>query len=97
MFYHLVDLIGMVYEVFPQMKDEVLLEKQRPRRRLKKNLQDEPRVLLLCAPAPCRKSGRLLPPLEMISGSSKEPPWSAKWFLHSYNLSQIRMAMIPLQ
>ena len=52
MFSDLVDLVGMVYGVFPQKKYEVLLEEQRPRRRLKKNLQNEPQVLLLCAPAP---------------------------------------------
>ena len=54
MFSHLVDLVGMVYGVFPQRKDEFFLEEQGPRRRLKKNFQDKPRVLLMCAPAPCR-------------------------------------------
>ena len=31
------DLVGMVYKVFLQGKDEVLLEEQRPRRRAMKN------------------------------------------------------------
>ena len=42
-------------------------------------------------------SGHILSPLEMISSSSKELPWSAKVVLHSCNLSQIQVDMIPLQ
>ena len=37
-----VDLVGMVYGVFPQRKDEVLLEEQRHKRRLEKNLLNIP-------------------------------------------------------
>ena len=69
------DLVGMVYGAFSQRKDEVLLEEQRPRRRLMKNFRMNLEcfcyVLLLLV----ETSERLLPPLEMISSSSKEPPW----------------------
>ena len=37
-----VDLVGMVYGVFPQRKDEILFEEQRPRRKLEKNLLNVP-------------------------------------------------------
>ena len=37
-----VDLVGMVYGVFLQRKDEVLLEEQRSRRRSEKNLLNVP-------------------------------------------------------
>ena len=37
-----VDLVGIVYEVFPQGKDEDLLEEQRPKRISEKNHLDVP-------------------------------------------------------
>ena len=46
------------------------------------------RVLLLFV----ETCGRLLPPLEMISSSSKAPPWSAKEVLYSSKQSQIWVA-----
>ena len=38
--------------------------------------------------------GRILPPLEMLSSSSKAPPWSPKEVLHSSKQSQIRVATL---
>ena len=38
--------------------------------------------------------GHLLPPLEMLSSSSKAPPWSLKEVLHSSKQSQIRVATL---
>ena len=37
-----VDLVGMVYGVFSQRKDEVFLEEQRAKRRSEKNLLNVP-------------------------------------------------------
>ena len=82
-----VDLVGMVYEVFPQGKDEVLLEEQRLRRRSEKNCLDVPETFCRVLSLLVETYGRLLPPLEMMSSSSKAPPWSAKEVPHSSNLS----------
>ena len=87
-----VDLVGMIYKVFPWRKNEIFLEKQRPWRRSEKNRLDVPWDLLPCAPAPCRNAWASSPPLVMMYRSSKSSPWSAKGSFSSRNLSQIRVA-----
>ena len=75
-----VDLVGMVYKVFPQEEDR--------RRTASMYLETFYCVLPLLV----ETCGRLLPPLEMLSSSCKAAPWSAKEALYSSKLSQIRVA-----
>ena len=72
MIYYLVDIVGLVYKSFTK-KYVILLIEQRSRRRNRRACSINLKTICRVLPLLVETSGHLLPPLEILSSSSKEP------------------------
>ena len=79
---HLVDLVGLVYESFTK-KDMIFLVEQRSRRRIAEACSTNLETFCHVLPILVETSGRLLPPFEMITSSSKKFLLSSKGAMHT--------------
>ena len=94
---HLVDLVGLIYDIFHKEKFDLCWKnKYREEGRRRSRTMNLERFCCVL-PLLVETSGRLILPFKMMSNSSKKLLWLAKVACNACSISKIQIALEPLK